>query len=107
MWRPHGYAPLRKLLDNLAEMFRETIRPQDELLLLPVYDAGGTADRTINSADLQQKIGLENVRLVPDPTSAADWIAANKEYFGCFATCGARDPYLPALAQEICRRIES
>lgn len=107
VWRPHGYAPLRKLLDNLAEMFRETIRPQDELLLLPVYDAGGTADRTINSADLQQKIGLENVRLVPDPTSAADWIAANKEYFGCFATCGARDPYLPALAQEICRRIES
>lgn len=105
VWRPHGYGPLRKLLDDLSKMFRETIRAQDELLLLPVYDAGGTADRSINSIDLQRQIGLENVRLAPDLSSAADWMVANKERFGCMATCGARDPYLPALAKEINERI--
>ncbi|MBR4615257.1 MAG: hypothetical protein IKO55_06590, partial [Kiritimatiellae bacterium] len=42
VWRPHGYAPLRKMMDALAEMFDEVVRPQDKLLLLPVYDAGGT-----------------------------------------------------------------
>ena len=32
VWRPHGYAPLRKMMDALAGMFSEVIRPQDRLL---------------------------------------------------------------------------
>ena len=44
VWRPHGYAPLRKMLEGLAQAFAAVCRPQDTLLLLPVYDAGGTAD---------------------------------------------------------------
>ena len=57
IWRPHGYAPLRKMMDALAAMFAETVRPQDKLLLLPVYDAGGTTDRSVNSDALLEKIG--------------------------------------------------
>ena len=56
IWRPHGYAPLRKMMDALAAMFAETIRPCDKLLLLPVYDAGGTTDRSVNSDELVAKI---------------------------------------------------
>ena len=58
IWRPHGYGPLRKLLEPLAEMFNRTVRSQDKLLLLPVYDAGGTTDRSINSDALAAKLGL-------------------------------------------------
>jgi UDP-N-acetylmuramate--alanine ligase len=36
VWRPHGYGPLRKMLDDLADMFNEVVRGCDRLLLLPV-----------------------------------------------------------------------
>jgi len=111
VWRPHGYAPLRKMMDALAEMFNETIRPCDKLLLLPVYDAGGTTDRSVNSDALAAKIDAvggdhrapraDKVVLVPDLDAAYDWIAARHADFAAFATCGARDPDLPKLAQKI------
>ena len=102
VWRPHGYAPLRKMMDALATMFNETIRPQDRLLLLPVYDAGGTTDRSVNSDSLAAKVA--RCELVADLEAAYGWIAANRADFEAFATCGARDPDLPALAARIAAR---
>jgi UDP-N-acetylmuramate-alanine ligase len=101
VWRPHGYAPLRKLLDALAETFNETVRPCDKLLLPPVYDAGGTADRSINSDALAEKIDPGKVAVVRDLDEAYGWICANRSRFAAFATCGARDPELPILARRI------
>ena len=107
IWRPHGYAPLRKMCAALAAMFAETIRPQDRLVLLPVYDAGGTTDRSINSTALVEAIAQTDaavgtrVELVPDLDAAWNWCAAHRAAFGCFVTCGARDPGLPVLAQRL------
>ena len=106
VWRPHGYAPLRKMLDALAEMFDKTIGPKDRLLLLPVYDAGGTTDRSINSDALLEKMektggGGERVVLVSDLDAAYDWCAAHRDDFVAFVTCGARDPGLPVLAKRL------
>lgn len=102
VWRPHGYAPLRKMLEALAEMFVETIRPCDKLLLLPVYDAGGTTDRSINSEALEAKLrGKVPVELVADLDAAYARIAAEKGDYAAFVTCGARDPGLPVLARRI------
>ena len=103
-WRPHGYAPLRKMKDALAKMFAETVRPQDMLLLLPVYDAGGTTDRSINSDALiaaLAALGRTNAALVADLDAAYEWCAAHRGDFGCFVTCGARDPGLPTLAKRL------
>ena len=100
VWRPHGYAPLRKMLDALAAMFDETLAPDDRLLLLPVYDAGGTTDRTINSEALAAKLDGRCL-LMPTPEAALAWIAAHRGGFAAFATCGARDPGLPGLARRI------
>lgn len=101
VWRPHGYAPLRKMLSSLAAMFTEALRDCDKLLLLPVYDAGGTADRTINSQDLAALLPQEKVTLVSDHDAAFNWIASHKHNFASFVTCGARDVALPALADRI------
>ena len=107
IWRPHGYAPLRKMKDALAAMFAETIRPQDRLLLLPVYDAGGTTDRSINSDALVAAVARADaavgarVTLVADLDAAFDWCAAHRGAFGCLVTCGARDPGLPRLARRL------
>ena len=103
VWRPHGYAPLRKMMDALAEMFNATIRPQDRLLLLPVYDAGGTTDRSVNSDVLAAKVA--RCELVRDHDDAFDWISSHSGEFAAFATCGARDPELPALAKRISRLV--
>ena len=106
IWRPHGYAPLRKMMDALAAMFAETVRPQDKLLLLPVYDAGGTTDRSVNSDELLRRlkaIEQSNNRTiqVSDLDAAYAWCAAHKGEFGAFVTCGARDPGLPVLAKRL------
>ena len=103
VWRPHGYAPLRKMMDALAEMFNATIRPQDRLLLLPVYDAGGTTDRSVNSDALAAKVPRSE--LVSGLDAAYSWIVAHKGDFAAFATCGARDPDLPALARSVSRAV--
>lgn len=101
IWRPHGYAPLRKMLTALAQMFNETMRPGDKLLLLPVYDAGGTTDRSINSPALAELLKPGACELVNDHDDALTWFRQNGAAFAAFATCGARDPYLPRLADSI------
>lgn len=103
VWRPHGYGPLRKMRAALAEMFARVCRPQDRLLLLPVYDAGGTADRSINSdalaADLRDR-GLP-VKLAADCDEAEREMRAVAGTAGALVTFGARDPGLPRLAARL------
>ena len=104
IWRPHGYAPLRKMMDALAKMFAETVRPQDKLLLLPVYDAGGTTDRSVNSDELKvemERRGGQRCVLVSDLDAAYDWCVGHRGDYAAFVTCGARDPGLPVLAKRL------
>ncbi len=99
VWRPHGYGPLRKMMEPLAAMFREMLRDQDALFILPVYDAGGTADRSVNSDAL--------VSLVPGASFVDDLERAEVDLrrrapaFGAIVTAGARDPGLPLLARRV------
>ena len=99
VWRPHGYGPLRKMLFPLADMFREMKRPQDALFLLPVYDAGGTADRSVNSDALA--VLVPGAELFEDLQEAESVLRRRAPAFGAIATAGARDPGLPVLARRL------
>ena len=80
------------------------VRPQARLLLLPVYDDGGTPDRSVNSDELKAKVEGEagqRIELVPDLEAAYRWCAAHRGDFAAFVTCGARDPGLPLLARRL------
>ncbi|MDR2849807.1 MAG: Mur ligase domain-containing protein [Verrucomicrobiota bacterium] len=103
VWRPHGYAPLRKMKDGLAEMFARVCRPQDTLLLLPVYDAGGTADRSLNSAVLASLLREKGVHVVgvQDGLEAEALMRGRAVAGGALVTFGARDPGLPRLAARL------
>ena len=104
VWRPHGFAPLRKMLDGLAEMFPRVCRPQDTLLLLPVYDAGGTAARNVGSADLASRLRAKDVNvLLCDSLEEAEAQMREAASKGADAlvTFGARDPGLPRLAKRL------
>ena len=107
VWRPHGYAPLRKMMDALAAMFNETVRPCDRLLLLPVYDAGGTTDRSVNSDALFAKLAPGKAVMVPDLDAAYAWMDAHRGSFAALATCGARDPGLPVLARRLADLVQA
>ena len=101
VWRPHGYAPLRKMLESLAAMFRATLRASDLLLLPPVYDAGGTTDRSINSDALVSELNGAPVSFVQTLEDAEAILRTRASAFGAIVTAGARDPGLPALARRL------
>lgn len=101
VWRPHGYAPLRKMLEALAAMFRATLRPCDELLVLPVYDAGGTTDRSLNSDALVARLNASPVRFIEGLEDAETHLRTHAPAFGALVVAGARDPGLPVLARRL------
>lgn len=106
LWRPHGYAPLRKLAPDLPAMFNRVVRPCDRLLLLPVYDAGGTADRSVNTEVLKASLTCP-VEFLSTLEEAEERLRALAGEGRCLAVCGARDPGLPKLAQRLgfCQRM--
>ncbi len=99
VWRPHGYGPLRKMLAPLAEMFGSQLREQDRLIVLPVYDAGGTADRSVQgdslAAAVRGSLYLEN------PEEAVRLLRAQAPAFGAMVIAGARDPGLTVMARRL------
>ncbi len=99
VWRPHGYGPLRKMMDALVEMFSATLRCQDRLILLPVYDAGGTAERTVQSDWLAAKVA--GAEFVKTPEEAYRLLMAQASAFGAMVVAGARDPGLTVLARRL------
>ncbi len=104
LWRPHGYAPLKKMFSALEEMFAETLRPSDALYLLPVFDAGGTTSRTIQSDELaaalkQHGVNVEYVLTHEEAFNKISPQLAQGVYVGVF---GARDPELTETANRLC-----
>jgi len=109
VWRPHGYGPLATMMDDLASAFRDVCREKDLLFVLPVFDAGGTADRSVCAGDLVERIlaqGLEGVTAI-EPRALSGHVAEKTRPGDTVLLMGARDPGLPALAAEVLRAIGS
>ncbi len=106
VWRPHGFGPLRAMLEPLAEAFAAVVRPGDRLWLLPVYDAGGTADRSIRSDALVQKLQTRGVaaELAEGYEMLGDALAGEARAGDTILVMGARDPHLSVFAREMAAR---
>lgn len=103
VWRPHGFGPLRKMMDDLIEMFVRVVRPGDRLLILPVYDMGGSADRRVNGTQLVEHLMARGVpaQNVGSLEMAGTMLAAAAAPGTALVTFGARDPGLPRLARRL------
>jgi UDP-N-acetylmuramate--alanine ligase len=101
VYQPHGFGPTRFLKNEYIATFRTIFQQQDALYLLPIYYAGGTAQKDISSADIIQGLGPVAFKTlaVKDRVDllAQLWIDAKPE--DCVLLMGARDPSLPALVR--------
>jgi len=107
IWRPHGYGPLRLMFEELVDAFGQVCRAGDALFLLPVFDAGGTADRSMRSELLAERLQAagKSCRVVADYDEAVQRVKAIARSGDVVVTMGARDPGLPELARAILRAL--
>ncbi len=102
-YQPHGYGPTRFFRDDLIQTFRDWLRPQDHLLLAPIYDAGGTAQRTIRSEDIAEPLSRAGAaaRVSPSRDEALRELIEGARRGDRIVVMGARDDTLPSYARDI------
>ncbi len=109
VWRPHGFAPLKSMLPELIDAFASVCRPTDQLLVLPVYYAGGTAERTVSSGELVDALKSRGIaaELVEDYGDLLALIKTEARAGDVILCMGARDPDLPAFARKALNEFRS
>ena len=101
-YQPHGYGPTRFFADALVATFQQGLRPGDHLLLAPIYDAGGTADRSIRSEDLVARLVAPGVHAsVPSTREDAAAAMTETKRGDRIVVMGARDDTLPLFARRL------
>lgn len=102
-WRPHGFAPLALMHEELVEALSGVMRPRDRLFVLPVYYAGGTAKRAMDSADFVAALADRGLgaELVADYPSLRARLAGEADSSSTILGMGARDPELPRFARQL------
>jgi UDP-N-acetylmuramate--alanine ligase len=103
VYQPHGFGPTRFLKDEYIATFRTAFRQQDSLYLLPIYYAGGTAQKNISSEDIINGLGpvAFNTQALCDRDELLTRLKADARPEDCVLLMGARDPSLPALVKKI------
>jgi UDP-N-acetylmuramate--alanine ligase len=103
IYQPHGFGPTRFLKDEYIATFRRVFREGDSLYLLPIYYAGGTANKDISSQDIIEGLGAVSFG-AHAVAGRNELLAGLKENAGagdCVLVMGARDPSLPGLVKKI------
>ncbi len=103
VYQPHGFGPTRFLKDDYIATFRTIFQQSDSLYLLPIYYAGGTAQKDISSQDIIDGLGpvAHRAQSVKDRDALLVKLKADAGPGDCVLLMGARDPSLPALAKKI------
>ena len=88
---------------NTSRPFEPSSRKNDSLYLLPIYYAGGTAQKNISSEDIIDGLGPVsfNAQAVSDRDELLTRLKADARPGDCVLVMGARDPSLPALVKNI------
>lgn len=103
VYQPHGFGPTRFLKDEYIATFRSVFRGADSLYMLPIYYAGGTAQKDISSEDILAGLGPVEFgkRMSGGREELLTALKADTGPGDCVLVMGARDPSLPALVKKI------
>ncbi len=107
----HGFGPARFMKKDLELLFPRILRREDRLILPDIFDAGGTAERSIHAQDLVEGIKssqtTSSVRYLPTREEISRCVMKETRPGDAVVVMGARDPSLPQLCEQILRAIES
>jgi len=108
VWRPHGYGPLAAMMDDLVVLFGSLVGAGDSLCILPVYDAGGTADRSVRSDTLVARLEAQglNVHSAECFDEAERLVVQTCSPGSAALVLGARDPDLPDFCVRLLEALE-
>ncbi|MGN6155053.1 MAG: UDP-N-acetylmuramate--L-alanine ligase [Sphingomicrobium sp.] len=107
LFQPHGYGPIAKMGDQLAESFANAMDSGDRLYLPdPVYQ-GGTVERSRGSDWLAEQIRAKggNAEHIPDRTEIGEKLLSEARTGDRIVIMGARDDTLAEFARELVRRL--
>jgi UDP-N-acetylmuramate--alanine ligase len=107
MFQPHGYGPIAKMGEQLAESFGDGMAPDDRLYLPdPVYQ-GGTVERVRGSDWLAEAVSSRerHAEHIPDRPAIGDILVAEAKPGDRILIMGARDDTLIDFAREIVERL--
>jgi UDP-N-acetylmuramate--alanine ligase len=107
LFQPHGYGPLAKMGEQLAESFASGLGPDDRLYLPdPVYQ-GGTVDRTRGSDWLAEQVRTRGGRAehIPERAAIGDALIEEARDGDRIVVMGARDDSLSEFAAELVDRL--
>jgi UDP-N-acetylmuramate--alanine ligase len=107
MFQPHGFGPIAKMGEQLADSFVKGMAPDDRLYLPdPVYQ-GGTVERVRGSDWLAGEVaGRERkAQHIADRAKLADALIAEARETDRIVIMGARDDTLIDFARELLRKL--
>jgi len=107
MFQPHGYGPLAKMGEPLAQSLADGMAPDDRLYLPdPVYQ-GGTVDKSRGSDWLAEEIGKHDRQAVHVPERAAigELLVKDAQPGDRILIMGARDDTLIDFARSLLERL--
>lgn len=103
LFHPHGFAPMKLMGEDLVAGMAEALDAGDRVFLPEIYYAGGTADKSISSADLAASLNrrkaIASFHATKDDAIAA--VAAEARPGDWVVTMGARDPSLGDFAHRL------
>lgn len=108
IFQPHGFGPTRFLFNELVEVFQETLRKSDKLILMPIYYVGGTVAKDVSSKDLALKVGEKfSAVFAPKTRDEVPTLVSNEcSPEDLIISMGARDPSLPLFAKSIVTELQ-
>lgn len=103
MFQPHGFAPMKQTGKDIMKAFADNLGKEDILIMPDIYFIGGTADKSISSADLikvAQELGV-NAHYIPQRADVEKFILAQVKSGDRVIIMGARDNTLPEFSRKI------
>jgi len=107
LFQPHGYGPIAKMGEQLAQSFGNGMAPDDRLYLPdPIYQ-GGTVERTRGSDWLAEQIRANGASAehVPDRAAIGEKLLGEARPGDRILVMGARDDTLAEFAREMVERL--
>ncbi len=102
-FQPHGFAPMLFFKDELLERLTNIMRKEDEIYFSPIFYAGGTANKSISSQQIIDKLKENGVNaFLSEPREIfAEQIKDKLKENDIVLLMGARDPSLGKFAKNI------